>query len=89
MEYPPRKFHPNRNRKPEPPSVSVATAAANRMKRELKRLNITLRDENSTPQATRAADTLRDDLIETIPNFGNVNRRQNLVHFDIDPLNSK
>ncbi|KAI1761320.1 hypothetical protein GGR53DRAFT_469470 [Hypoxylon sp. FL1150] len=66
MEYPPRKFHPDR-KKPEPSQDQTAEESRD-LQRRIDTYNL-----------------LGDDLIENIP--ANVNRRQNLVHFDIDPSN--
>ncbi|XXG99954.1 hypothetical protein Hte_006295 [Hypoxylon texense] len=89
MEYPPRKFHPDRNQRPPPPPEPVlATATATRrLKRELARLVIRMPRSSPPPPLARAVDPLGEDLIENIPDGRNANRRQNLVHFDIDPQN--
>ncbi|KAI1774204.1 hypothetical protein F4818DRAFT_442364 [Hypoxylon cercidicola] len=88
MEYPPRKFHPDR--KEPKPNVSKVAATRSRMRRELTGLGITLVDpanQTDLQNRTERYNLLGNDMIENIPNFLNVLRRQNMVHFDIDPMN--
>ena len=86
MEWPPRKFHPRRNplgREPGGPIPDVNTAQGLGMTRDLRRLNIPVYER-------QAVDDLQfsNDLNEEIPPLRKRWRRQNLVHFDIDPQNS-
>ncbi|KAI0514975.1 hypothetical protein F5B22DRAFT_211034 [Xylaria bambusicola] len=87
MEYPPRKFHPLRKEPLE------AKARASGMFRELRRLGI-LADRNKQADIEAEREALGGDLVENIPNpSGDPSRdwirerRQNLVHRDLDPQN--
>ncbi|KAI0408318.1 hypothetical protein F4802DRAFT_594258 [Xylaria palmicola] len=100
MEYPPRKFHPHR-KEPEDPSnnpkaVSNLRAKANKMFRECKRLGIELFNPGDYMSALSKYRQLEGDLIEKLPDqFGGstskqrwkLERRQNMIHRDLDPTN--
>lgn len=96
MEYPPRKFHPDR-KDPEKlenpqdrPLVSRALAATNRMVRDLLGLDVNLVDDVAEHEERKRRYELHgQDLIENMPEEEQRVRRQNLVHFDIDPTNSE
>lgn len=91
MEWPPRKFHPNRllgNAK-FPNRAHYENARRNGMLRELKGLEI----KTYTQQELNVADQNHDPgipggYIEEYPPEKSRWRRQNMVHFDIDPQNS-
>ncbi len=96
MEYPPRKFHPLRN-KPQSPegAVPFLQAKANNMIRECKRLGIRLFDPQEYARMEAQYNQLEGDLVENLPNpteKESLNwkreRRQNMVHRDLDPTNS-
>ncbi|KAI3330045.1 hypothetical protein F4824DRAFT_516098 [Ustulina deusta] len=95
MEYPPRKFHPLRN-KPQSPegAVPFLQAKANNMIRECKRLGIRLFDPQEYARMEAQYNQLEGDLVENLPNpteKESLNwkreRRQNMVHRDLDPTN--
>ncbi|TGJ79565.1 hypothetical protein E0Z10_g9213 [Xylaria hypoxylon] len=96
MEYPPRKFHPLRKQPEAPPGsfVSSVQAKANKMLLECRRLGIKLFDPEKHAKMEAEYKQLDGDLIENIPNpeghrsqNWKRNRRQNLVHGDLDPTN--
>jgi hypothetical protein len=92
MEYPPRKFHPLRNppAEPEEGAVSEERARANRMLRTLRSLEIPIFNQAKYNENTRQYNLVRADLIEEVPTTrAGRQRRENMVHFDIDPQNSK
>ncbi|KAI0553968.1 kinase-like domain-containing protein [Xylaria curta] len=102
MEYPPRKFHPLRN-KPEPTSqnaVDFLHAKANKMIRECIALGIRIlkpgereRLEDEERRREHQYQQLEGDLIEDVPerpggpNQWKLERRQNMIHRDFDPTN--
>ncbi|OTA94629.1 hypothetical protein M434DRAFT_10577 [Hypoxylon sp. CO27-5] len=88
LEYPPRKFHPERRDPTLPPgAVDINVARRNKMIRSLRGLGIPLYDSTKQDSLQRVWDLHRNDLIENIPEDWKAERRQNLVHFDIDPQN--
>ncbi|KAI1080696.1 hypothetical protein F5B20DRAFT_538587 [Whalleya microplaca] len=88
MEYPPRKHHSARKRPIIPENaVPEGQAKANRMLRELKRLGIPVYNQVDYETRAQQHDQVKGDLIEDIPQGLKAVRRQNLVHFDIDPQN--
>ncbi|KAI1122628.1 hypothetical protein F5Y10DRAFT_286997 [Nemania abortiva] len=100
MEYPPRKFHPNRKRpeRPEPAvvpaegAVALAMARANGMVRELRGLLIQLvgpSDSQQTFEERLSRYTqLEGNLNERVPRTkGRLERTQNMIHADLDPGN--
>ncbi|TRX95559.1 hypothetical protein FHL15_003517 [Xylaria flabelliformis] len=103
MEYPPRKFHPLR-KKPQPTTqnaVDFVQAKANKMIRDLKALGIRIlmpgeREQLEDEERRRESEyqQLVGDLIEDLPerpggpDQWKLERRQNMVHRDIDPTNS-
>lgn len=91
MEWPPRKFHPNRFGPDKIFDGSVLEARARKkgMLRELRNLGVAI----ITQQAWDAVAQVHDDgapggYIEEVPPADKMWRRQNMVHFDIDPSNS-
>jgi hypothetical protein len=100
MEYPPRKFHPQRrlddkDQQGQPNTLAKTLAMANGMYQECKRLGIQLIDivlgEDSNDQHGNDAEQgpkLKDNLIENIPESDKDKlRTQKMVHGDIDPSN--
>ncbi|KAI8635549.1 hypothetical protein F5Y19DRAFT_469425 [Xylariaceae sp. FL1651] len=96
LEYPPRKFHSSRRRPPKPPqnAVDINEAKITRTIRECKRLGVELFDFVKYKQQKDRYRELKGDLIESIPGTEKSDpkewkqdRRQRMVHFDIDPTN--
>lgn len=87
MEYPPRKFHPDRKRMEDDfgGKTNLDEAKRNSMLRDVQGLD----GEFYTQADLDAAQAVNDDtdLIEDMPTTC-LWRTQNLVHFDIDPKNS-
>ncbi|KAI1173504.1 hypothetical protein F4777DRAFT_580853 [Nemania sp. FL0916] len=89
MEFPPRKFHPDRRQPPPPPKDAVKLSSARRtgMLRELRGLGTPVYD--SLPY--ERYEQLEGDLIETVPQnpprHWKQLRKQNMVHGDLDPTN--
>ncbi|KAI1390731.1 uncharacterized protein F4822DRAFT_394296 [Hypoxylon trugodes] len=71
MEYPPRKFHPNRKRPEKENDTSGKAFGLGK----------------GTDSDTDVRESEQEDLIESIPPSSKAARRQNLVHFNIDPTN--
>ncbi|KAI1827049.1 hypothetical protein F4861DRAFT_551861 [Xylaria intraflava] len=97
MEYPPRKFHPRRRKTEQTPrnAVPYLAAKANHMLQECKSLAIRIFDVDQTSAPNQSGES---DLIESLPSAPtsrrlrsrqnwNLERRQNMVHHDIDPTN--
>ncbi|KAI0139445.1 kinase-like domain-containing protein [Hypoxylon sp. NC0597] len=90
MEYPPRKFHPNRKDPTLPPDAEVlhVERQKNSIIRWIRRQRGTVTYDPSTQEnLQRIWDLQGNDLIETIPKDWKARRKQNFVHFDIDPQN--
>ncbi|KAI1411919.1 hypothetical protein F5Y13DRAFT_200602 [Hypoxylon sp. FL1857] len=86
MEWPPRKFHPDRKAPTLPEgAVPLDQVKSNREKRALRDLGVTFYDPAEQTERERIFNIRGNNLIENIPEFSQ--RRQNLVHFDIDPTN--
>ncbi|KAI0186640.1 kinase-like domain-containing protein [Xylaria flabelliformis] len=102
MEYPPRKFHPLR-KKPQPTTqnaVDFVHAKANKMIRDCIALGIRIlkpgereRLEDEERRRESEYQQLEGDLIEDLPerpggpDEWKLERRQNMVHRDLDPTN--
>ena len=63
-------------------------ARQNNMLRDLRSLNVGTATQQELNNATAAGYDPSNDYIEEIPPAAKRWRRQNLVHFDIDPQNS-
>jgi len=100
MEYPPRKFHPQRrpddeDKQDKPGNLTKTLARANRMYLECKRLGIELIDKvlgqdgnNQHDNDAEQEPGLKDNLIENIPERDKDKMRtQKMIHGDIDPSN--
>ncbi|KAI1390443.1 uncharacterized protein F4822DRAFT_443300 [Hypoxylon trugodes] len=85
MEYPPRKFHPNRDRSGTRLGLFQRISNGASGIRNL----LSLKSSGRSPTHEELADNIRSrgkgDLTETIPTGFRASRRQNFVHFDIDP----
>lgn len=93
MEYPPRKFHPLRKQPQVPPdvgrTVDYLTGKRNKMIRTLRGLGVRLFDRQKYEADLAQYNALAGDLIEDIPKPAwKQDRRQNMIHRDIDPSNS-
>ncbi|CAJ2505710.1 Uu.00g131040.m01.CDS01 [Anthostomella pinea] len=89
MEYPPRKHHRLR-REPTIPDGAVACESARRkgMMRELKGLGTPIYKHAEHERDLANYELLEGDLLEKYPSRANQDKRkQNMVHFDIDPPN--
>ncbi|KAI5865435.1 hypothetical protein GGS23DRAFT_594961 [Durotheca rogersii] len=89
MEYPPRKFHPMRKRPETPPrgSIPLNSREMEAVRDSLRSARIRVHDAGELEAKRERYRQQAGDLIETVPAEPNAQRRQNLVHFDIDPQN--
>ena len=89
MEWPPRKFYPGRKSvaKRLGGRVRPDNARKRRMLSELRGLGVRIATQQDLDDANNNYDP-SNDYNEEIPPAAKPWRRQNLVHFDIDPQNS-
>ena len=91
MEWPPRKFHPNRHAADQKfgNQALIDNGRRNRMLRDLRALGVPMYTQQQFDDANQNYDPgVPGDYNEEIPPDKSKWRRQNLVHFDIDPHNS-